>query len=125
MAKTSLDGHWRGIAVVTAALRDAGMEVVYGGQLTPKEILASAIHEDVDVVGLNIGGRYGSVKEFMDMLHQKGLGNVVVVAGGTIPPEDIPLLHRMGIAGVFPPGSELDKIVSFIREKVRAQPGAK
>src|SRR3990170_540975 len=76
MAKTSLDGHWRGIAVVTAALRDAGMEVVYGGQLTPKEILAAAIHEDVDVVGLHIGGRYGSVKEFMDMLHQKGLGNV-------------------------------------------------
>lgn len=125
MAKTSLDGHWRGIAVVTAALRDAGMEVVYGGQLTPKEILASAIHEDVDVVGLHIGGRYGSVKEFMDMLHQKGLGNVVVVAGGTIPPEDIPLLHRMGIAGVFPPGSELDKIASFIRERVRGQQGAK
>ena len=118
MAKTSLDGHWRGVAVVTTALRDAGMEVVYGGQLTPKEIVSAAIQEDVDVVGLNIGGRYGSVHEVMEMLRGGGLGNVLVVAGGTIPPEDIPMLKEMGVAEVFPPGSETDAIVRFVRNNV-------
>lgn len=116
MAKTSLDGHWRGMAVVTIALRDAGMEVVYGGQLTAREIAAAAVQEDVDVVGLNIGGRYGSVKDVMETLRSSGLDKVLVVAGGTIPPEDIPMLKELGIAEVFPPGSDTEAIVHFVRD---------
>jgi methylmalonyl-CoA mutase C-terminal domain/subunit len=116
MAKTSLDGHWRGVAVVTTALRDAGMEVIYGGQITAREIVAAALQEDVDVVGLNIGGRYGSVKEIMDRLRSSGLNKVLVVAGGTIPPEDIPMLKEMGIAEVFPPGSDTEAIARFVHD---------
>jgi methylmalonyl-CoA mutase C-terminal domain/subunit len=116
VAKTSLDGHWRGVAVVTTALRDAGMEVIYGGQITAREIVAAALQEDVDVVGLNIGGRYGSVKEIMDRLRSSGLNKVLVVAGGTIPPEDIPMLKEMGIAEVFPPGSDTEAIARFVHD---------
>ena len=119
IAKTSLDGHWRGIAVVSAALRDAGMEVVYGGQLTANEIAAAAIQEGVHVVGLNIGGSYGTVEKIMQTLRSSGLADVLVVAGGTIPPENIPMLKQLGIAEVFPPGSETDAIVRFIRDNVR------
>ncbi|MBI4596108.1 MAG: cobalamin B12-binding domain-containing protein [Candidatus Tectomicrobia bacterium] len=122
MAKTSLDGHWRGVAMVTTALRDAGMEVIYGGMITPRQIVETAIQEDVDVIGINIGGRYGVVKELMDLLKQKNLDNILVVAGGVIPPSDIPLLKGMGIHEIFPPGSELEKIVRHIKENV---PGKK
>jgi len=118
IAKTSLDGHWRGVAIVSVALRDAGMEVVYGGQLTADEIAAAAIQEGVHVVGLNIGGHYGTVEKIMQTLHSSGLGDVLVVAGGNIPPEDIPALKQLGIAEVFPPGSETDAIVRFIRDKL-------
>ena len=116
IAKTSLDGHWRGIAVVSAALRDAGMEVIYGGQLTADEITAAAIQEGVHVVGLNIGGSYGTVEKIMQKLRSSGLDDVLVVAGGTVSPEDIPMLKGLGIAEVFPPGSEIENIVRFIRE---------
>ncbi len=119
MAKTSLDGHWRGVAVVTTALRDAGMEVTYGGMLTAREIAEAAMQEDVDVVGINIGGRLGAVEEMMQLLQEKGLDGVLVVAGGTIPREDFPHLHDIGVAGIFPPGSPLDSIVGFIRNNVK------
>jgi len=118
MAKTSLDGHWRGIAIVSTALRDAGMEVIYAGELTAEQIVNAAVQEDVDVIGLNIGGRYGIVERSMALLRKKGLSNMVVVAGGTIPPEDIEVLIGMGVDGVFPPGSRLDDIVAFIEQRV-------
>ena len=121
IAKTSIDGHWRGAAVVSVALRDAGMEVVYGGQLTADEIAAAAIQEGVHVVGLNIGGSYGTVEKIMQTLHSSGLDDVLVVAGGNIPPEDIPVLKQFGIAEVFPPGTETDSIVRFIRDKLGRQ----
>ena len=119
MAKTSLDGHWRGVAVVTTALRDAGMEVTYGGMLTAQQIAEAAMQEDVDVVGINIGGRLGAVEELMRFLQEKGLGGVLVVAGGTIPQEDFQHLHDIGVAGIFPPGSTLESIVGFIRSNVK------
>lgn len=120
MAKASLDGHWRGVAVVSTALRDAGMEVIYGGALSAAQMAQAAIQEDVDVIGINIGAGYMAVQELMQLLHEKGANNILVVAGGTIPPQDIPQLEQMGVAGVFPPGSRLDSIVAFIRENVRA-----
>ena len=119
MAKTSLDGHWRGIAVVTTALRDAGMEVTYGGMLTAQQIAEAAMQEDVDVVGLNIGGRLGAVDELMPLLKEKGLADALVVAGGTIPQEDFAHLLEIGVAGIFPPGSTLESIVDFIRKNVK------
>lgn len=118
MAKISLDGHWRGVAMVSAALRDAGMEVIYGGMLNAAQIVEAAIQEDVDVIGINIGARYMQVKELMQLLQQRGVEDVLVVAGGTIPREEIPMLKEMGIAEVFPPGSSLDSIVSYIKKKV-------
>ena len=118
MAKTSLDGHWRGIAMVATALRDAGMEVIYAGELTAEQIINAAVQEDVDVIGLNIGGRYAIAERSIALLKEKGLSNMVVVAGGTIQPEDIDVLREMGMDGVFPPGSRLDDIVAFIEQRV-------
>lgn len=118
IAKASLDGHWRGVMVVTAALRDAGMEVIYGGMLTPQQIVTAALQEDADVVGLNVGGRYGTVQEVVRLLRERGRRDVVVVVGGTTPREDISLLKGMGVDEVFPPGSDLDEIVRYIKGEV-------
>ena len=120
IAKTSLDGHWRGVAMVTTALRNAGMEVIYGGMITPQQIVETAVQEDVDVIGLNIGGRHAYIELMFELLREKGMDNVLVVAGGVIPPEDIPVLKEMGIAGVFPPGSLLEDIAAFIKENAPA-----
>ena len=119
MAKTSLDAHWRGPAVVTTAMRDAGMEVIYGGMLNPYQIIETAIQEDVDVLGLNIGGRYYQIQIIMEQLKERGLEDILVVAGGTVPQEDIPQLKEMGIAEVFPPGSSLDSITNFIKDNIK------
>lgn len=119
MVKTALDAHWRGPYVVSMAMRDAGMEVIYGGDLNPYQIVEATIQEDVDVLGLNIGGRYYQIKMVMEELKKRGLDDVLVVAGGTIPREDIPMLKEMGIAEVFPPGSSLESIVNFIKKKVK------
>ena len=118
MAKTNLDGHWRGPIVVSMALRDAGMEVVYGRQLNPAEIAETAIQEDVDVIGLNVCGRYDTIAELIRILKERHVDDKLVVAGGTIPPADIKLLRGMGVADVFPPGSSMDAIVKFIQENV-------
>lgn len=119
IAKTSLDGHWRGVYVVTMALRDAGMEVIYGGELDPYQIVQTAIQEGVDVIGLNLCGRYYQIELIMQQLKEKGVEDMPVVAGGIVPPDDIPLLKKMGIAEVFPPGSPLPAIVNFIKQVVQ------
>ena len=116
----SLEGHWRGIAVVTAALRDAGMEVIYGGPLTPEEAANMAIQEDVDVVGISVGGRYQVVERLFRLLAENNF-KPLVVAGGTIAPPDIPLLKEMGVSEVFPPGSRLDSIVNYIKASISAR----
>lgn len=104
--------------VVSTALRDAGMEVVYGRQLNPAEIAETAIQEDVDVIGLNVCGRYDSIAELFRILKERRVDDKLVVVGGTIPPADIKLLKGIGVAGVFPPGSRMDSIVKFIQENV-------
>jgi len=123
MAKPGLDGHWRGIIVVSQALRDAGMEVVYGGNMTPVEIAEAAVQEDVDVVGLSIlaPGYMKLVAETVEELKRRGKGDVLLLLGGTIFEEDIPALKEMGVAGVFRPGTPLEDIVKFVRERVGAQ----
>lgn len=116
VAKTSLDGHLRGVVTVVRAFRDAGMEVIYGGQITPAEICRIAIQEDVDVIGLNIGGHVGTVADLMSMLAHEGVDDVLVVGGGPILPENITKLKALGLAGVFPSGSRLADIVRFVQE---------
>ena len=118
IAKTSLDGHWRGVVTVAAALRDAGMEVIYAGQATKTQILQSALQEDVDVIGLNIGGRFGHIAELIQMLKQEGLGDVLIIAGGPLIKEDIPELKKLGIHEVFLPGSRTQDIVAYVLENV-------
>lgn len=116
MAKPGLDGHWRGMIVVTRALRDAGMEVIYGGNMSPEEIAATAVQEDVDVVGLSIlvDTYMPLVKATSEALKRKGKGDVMLLVGGIIFEEDIPALEQMGVARVFGPGERVEDIVEFI-----------
>jgi len=121
IAKPGLDGHDRGAKVIARALRDAGMEVIYTGiRQTPEMIAEAALQEDVDVIGLSIlsGAHMALFPRIVDLLHENGLDDVLVVAGGIIPDEDVPALNEMGIRGVFGPGTPTDEIVDFIREKV-------
>ena len=119
IAKPGLDGHDRGAKVIARALRDAGMEVIYTGlRQTPEMIAAAAVQEDVDAVGLSIlsGAHNMLLPRVVALLHEYGLGDVPVFAGGIIPEEDIPGLKAAGIAAVFGPGTPLSEIVQFIRD---------
>ena len=122
VAKPGLDGHDRGAKVIARALRDAGMEVIYTGiRQTPEMIAEAALQEDVDVVGMSIlsGAHMALFPRVMDLLRENGLDDVLVVVGGIIPDEDVPILHEMGIKGVFGPGTPTDAIVDFVRENVQ------
>ncbi|MDE0674520.1 MAG: cobalamin-dependent protein [bacterium] len=114
VAKSSLDGHWRGVAVVARALREAGFEVILGGMLRPSEMASVAAAEDVDLVGINVGGRVEVVERALDEMEAAGLGDVPVFVGGTVPPQAIPRLSTRGVR-VFPPGSSLSAIVEEAR----------
>ena len=121
IAKPGQDGHDRGAKVIARALRDAGMEVIYTGiRQTPEMIAEAALQEDVDVVGLSIlsGAHLALFPRIVSLLRENGLDDVLVVAGGIIPDEDVPALNDMGIGGVFGPGTPTDEIVDFIRGQV-------
>jgi methylmalonyl-CoA mutase, C-terminal domain len=118
VAKPGLDGHDRGAKVMVRAMRDAGMEVIYTGLFqTPEMIAAAALQEDVDVVGLSIlsGSHLALFPRIMDELKSAGLDDVLVVAGGTIPDADIPLVKHMGVAAVFGPGTSLAEAIQFVQ----------
>ena len=122
IAKPGLDGHDRGAKVVARALRDAGMEVIYTGlRQTPEQIVASAIQEDVDVVGLScLSGAHTTLfPRVKKMLDEKGMGGVLVIGGGIIPEEDVPVLKSAGISMVFGPGTSLEDIIKFITQNVK------
>ena len=121
VAKPGLDGHDRGAKVVARALRDAGMEVIYTGiRQTPDMIVEAALQEDVDVIGLSIlsGAHMELFPLIVDGLRNKGLGDRVVVAGGIIPEEDIVSLKKLGIKGIFGPGTSTKDIINFINTEV-------
>ena len=121
IAKPGLDGHDRGAKVIARALRDAGMEVVYTGiRQTPEMIAEAALQEDVDVVGMSIlsGAHMALFPRVMELLRQSGMDDVLVVVGGIIPDDDVPLLKAMGVQAVFGPGTPTNAIVQFIRENV-------
>jgi methylmalonyl-CoA mutase C-terminal domain/subunit len=117
VAKPGLDGHDRGAKVVAAALRDAGMEVIYTGlHQTPEMIAAAAVQEDVDVVGLSIlsGAHMTLFPRVRDLLGEAGRSDVLIIGGGIIPEEDIQKLEQQGVAKLFGPGSATQEIVEYI-----------
>ena len=120
MAKPGLDGHDRGAKVVARALRDAGIEVIYTGYgQTPEQIVASAIQEDVDVIGCSIlsGAHLGLMRKIMSSLRERNAAeDFLVLVGGTIPEEDIPELKEEGVTEVFSTDSSIGKIVEFIKQ---------
>ena len=121
IAKPGLDGHDRGAKVVARALRDAGMEVIYTGiRQTPEMIVEAALQEDVDVVGLSIlsGAHTTLFPRIVDLLKENGLDDVLVLAGGIIPDEDVPVLNEMGIRGIFGPGTSTQEVIKFIEEEI-------
>lgn len=118
VAKPGLDGHDRGAKVVARALRDAGMEVIYLGlHQTPEQIVQAAVDEDVDVVGLSIlsGAHMTVFPRVVEMLEERGAGDIKVVGGGIIPEEDIEALEAAGVARLFTPGTPTTEIVDYIR----------
>jgi len=122
IAKPGLDGHDRGAKVVARALRDAGMEVIYTGlRQTPEQIVETAIQEDVDVIGLSIlsGAHTHLFPKIMELLKENDIKDIIVMGGGVIPEEDIPVLKKVGIAEIFTPGTDTRDIIKFIKEKVK------
>ena len=121
VAKPGLDGHDRGAKVVARALRDAGLEVIYTGiRQTPDMIAESALQEDVDVIGLSIlsGAHMALLPAVVDKLRQEGIDDVLIVAGGIIPEQDIVALKAAGIHAVFTPGTPMQTIIDFIKDNV-------
>lgn len=121
IAKPGLDGHDRGAKVIARALRDAGMEVIYTGiRQTPEQIANTAIQEDVDVIGLScLSGAHNSLfPRVVQILMEKGAGDIHVFGGGIIPVDDIPGLKQAGIREIFLPGTSTEEIVKYIKENV-------
>ena len=121
VAKPGLDGHDRGAKIIARALRDAGMEVIYTGlHQTPEQIVETVIQEDADVVGLSIlsGAHMTLVPRVVELLKEKQADDVVVIAGGTIPADDIPELKKLGVSEIFTPGASTQDIVEFVRGAV-------
>ncbi|HEX8908039.1 MAG TPA: cobalamin B12-binding domain-containing protein [Anaeromyxobacteraceae bacterium] len=122
VAKPGLDGHDRGAKIIARALRDAGFEIIYTGlHQTPEMIVAAAIQEDVDAVGLSImsGAHMTLFPAVVDLLKEKGAPEVVVFGGGIIPQDDVPQLKEKGVSEVFLPGSSTQTIIDWIREHIR------
>lgn len=118
IAKPGLDGHDRGAKIIARALRDAGMEVIYTGlHQTPEQIVETAVQEDADAIGISIlsGAHMTLVPRIVDLLRERGVGDVLVLVGGTIPADDIVELKRLGVAEVFTPGAPTGDIVAFVR----------
>jgi len=124
LAKPGLDGHDRGIKVIAAAFRDAGMEVIYTGlRQTPEMIVDAAIQEDVDAVGISIlsGAHMTLFPAILDEIKKRGADDMLVFGGGIIPDEDIEELEKMGVAKIFTPGAPTEDAIEFLRMAVDAK----
>ncbi|GIG65869.1 cobalamin B12-binding domain-containing protein [Phytomonospora endophytica] len=127
VAKPGLDGHDRGAKVVARALRDAGMEVIYTGlHQTPEQIVATAIAEDAQVVGLSVlsGAHMTLFERVIGLLKERQASDIVVFGGGIIPDDDIPRLTEMGVAKIFTPGATTASIVEWVRGNVKTSSAA-
>ena len=121
MSKPGVDGHWRGIVTVSRGLRDAGIEVIFGGFQSIEEIIETAIEEDVDVIGLSIHSQAHKAwtKRIISMMEEKGiLGDIVLIIGGVIPTLDHDRLKELGAGEVFGPGTPIREIVDYIKSNV-------
>ncbi len=124
VAKPGLDGHDRGAKVVARALRDAGVEVIYTGlHQTPEQIVATAVQEDADAIGLSVlsGAHMTLFTRVLDLLRERGASDIVVFGGGIIPAADIPELKALGVAEVFTPGASTQRIVEWVRANLGVQ----
>ncbi len=123
VAKPGLDGHDRGAKIVARALRDAGVEVIYTGlHQTPEQVVATAIQEDADAIGLSVlsGAHNYLFKRVLELLRDNGAADVVVFGGGVIPPADVAALKAIGVKELFGPGTSTQDIIRFVQEHVRA-----
>ena len=121
IAKPGLDGHDRGAKVVARALRDAGVEVIYTGlHQTPEQIVAAALQEDADAIGLSVlsGAHMTQFARVLELLKERDAEDIVVFGGGIIPDADIPELESMGVAKIFTPGATTQSIVDWVRANV-------
>ena len=122
VAKPGLDGHDRGAKVIARALRDAGMEVIYTGlRQTPEMIVDAALQEDVDVIGLSIlsGAHMAILPRIFELMKANDMHDVTVIVGGIIPTEDVPALEKMGVSGIFGPGTSTEMIIEHVKQVVR------
>jgi methylmalonyl-CoA mutase C-terminal domain/subunit len=127
MGKPGLCGHDRGIVLVVMALRDAGMEVIYSGRhVSPEALVEIAVQEDVDVLGVSVlaGAHVSLCRRIAEGLRARNASDIVFLAGGFIPPEDIRAMKEFGVREVFRDGARLEDIVAYIREAVRAPAAA-
>ena len=127
IAKPGLDGHDRGAKVVARALRDAGVEVIYTGlHQTPEQIVAAAIQEDVDAIGLSVlsGAHMTLFARVIELLKEQNATDIVVFGGGIIPENDIDELTRLGVAKIFTPGAPTTDIVAWVNETIGAKTAA-
>ncbi|MGH7581818.1 MAG: cobalamin B12-binding domain-containing protein [Gemmatimonadales bacterium] len=123
VAKPGLDGHDRGAKVVAAAMRDAGMEVIYTGlHQTPEMIASAAVQEDVDVVGLSIlsGAHMTLFPRVRQLLVDEGRGDILLTGGGIIPKEDMDALHAQGVGRLFGPGTPTRDLIAYVQDWARA-----
>jgi methylmalonyl-CoA mutase C-terminal domain/subunit len=121
IAKVGLDGHDRGAKVIATSLRDAGMEVIYTGlRQTPEMVVAAALQEDVDAIGISIlsGAHMTVFKRIMELMKERGLDDVLLTGGGIIPESDRKELQEMGVGELFPPGTSSQEIASYIKHWV-------
>lgn len=124
VAKPGLDGHDRGAKVIARALRDAGMEVIYTGlRQTPEQIVAAAVQEDVDVVGMSIlsGAHNYLFPRVVELLKEQGVDDVLVIGGGVIPDDDIPGLKEAGVAEIFTPGTTTTNMIEYIKNNLKRE----
>jgi methylmalonyl-CoA mutase, C-terminal domain len=125
VAKAGLDGHDRGAKIIAAALRDAGMEVIYTGlRQTPEMIIEAAIQEDVDVIGISVlsGAHMTIFPRILALMKEKGIDDVLLTGGGIIPEEDIKLLKHQGVGELFTPGASTVNIAEFIKTWISSHP---
>jgi len=128
IGKPGLDGHDRGIKVIAAAFRDAGMEVIYSGlRQTPEMMVEAAVQEDVDAIGVSIlsGAHMTLFPEIKKLMEEKGIGDTILFGGGIIPEEDIQKLESQGIDKLFTPGATTEETVAFVRGAVAEKAGRK
>ena len=124
VAKAGLDGHDRGAKVVAAALRDAGMEVIYTGlRKTPEAIVEAALQEDVDAIGISIlsGAHMTLFPRILTLMRERKIGDVLLFGGGIVPERDIEALKKMGVGELFTPGASTQSIVDYVRSRAEAR----